>query len=299
MKNIGFVGLGIMGRPMARHLTKTGCTLYVNDVNESAVADLEELGALPSTLAEMGKCCDIIFLSLPSAAVCREVLCGEGGILASLRAGALIIDTSSNTPVEAREFAGYVQACRAGYIDCPVSGGETGATSGTLAFMAGGSQEDFDRAYPYFRAMGESALLVGTVGSGSIAKLANQVIVNMTIAAVSEALVLATKAGADPERVYEAIRGGLAGSAVLDAKAPMMYTRNFTPGGRISINHKDIGNVLLTAHAADVPMPMTSQLFEILQSLKVAGHMNDDHSGIVQYFEKLANVTVEVPKAAE
>ena len=158
--------------------------------------------------------------------------------------------------------------------------------------MAGGSSEDFERAYPYFMMMGASAILIGEVGSGCITKLANQVIVNLTIAAVSEAMVLATKAGADPEKVYKAIRGGLAGSVVLDAKVPMMLERNFIPGGKISINHKDIKNVIETAHIIDAPVPMSAQLFEIMQALKVHGHMDDDHSGIVQYFEALADIKV-------
>ncbi len=180
-----------------------------------------------------------------------------------------------------------------GFLDAPVSGGEPKAIDGTLAFMVGGAQEDFERALPYFQKMGASALLVGSSGSGSIAKLANQIIVNLNITAVAEALVLAAKAGADPEKVYQAIRGGLAGSTVLDAKAPMMITRNFKPGGKLSINLKDIKNVMTTAHALDVPLPFTSQLLEVMQALKVAGHIEDDHSGIVQYFEELAGVQVK------
>ena len=168
-----------------------------------------------------------------------------------------------------------------------------GIGAGTLAIMAGGDQEDFDAMKEYFDILGSSALLIGGSGSGSVTKLANQVIVNNTIAVVSEAFVLATKAGADPEKVYHAIRGGLAGSAVLDAKIPMIIERNFKPGGPIRINHKDIKNVVNTAHSIDVPIPYTAQLYEILQTLKIHGHMNDDHGGIVQYFEKLADVEVK------
>ena len=180
-----------------------------------------------------------------------------------------------------------------GFVDAPVSGGEPGAVAGTLAIMAGGDQKDFDAMKEYFDILGSSALLIGGSGSGSVTKLANQVIVNNTIAVVSEAFVLATKAGADPEKVYHAIRGGLAGSAVLDAKIPMIIERNFKPGGPIRINHKDIKNVVNTAHSIDVPIPYTAQLYEILQTLKIHGHMNDDHGGIVQYFEKLADVEVK------
>ena len=180
-----------------------------------------------------------------------------------------------------------------GFIDAPVSGGEPKAIDGTLAFMCGGRQEDYDKIYPYIMKMASSSLLVGPSGSGSVTKLTNQAIVNITIAAVGEAFVLAAKAGADPEKVYQAIRGGLAGSTVLDAKVPMILDRNFVPGGKISINHKDIKNVLATAHDIDVPMPLTAQLFEIQQALKVNGHFEDDHGGYVQYFEQLAACKVE------
>ncbi len=180
-------------------------------------------------------------------------------------------------------------------MDAPVSGGEPKAIDGTLAFMVGGQPETFERMQPYFKIMGASALLVGPCGSGCIAKLANQIIVNLNITAVAEALVFATKAGVDPDKVYQAIRAGLAGSTVLDAKAPMMIGRNFKPGGKLSINLKDIKNVMATAHALDVPLPFTSQLLEVMQALKVDGHLDDDHSGIVQYFEKLAGVQVQRP----
>ncbi|MBQ6294505.1 MAG: NAD-binding protein, partial [Firmicutes bacterium] len=163
---------------------------------------------------------------------------------------------------------------------------------GTLAFMAGGGQEDFDALKPHFEAMGSSAVLVGDVGSGSIAKLVNQVIVNLNIAAVSEAFVLCEKAGADPQKVYEAIRGGLAGSTVLDAKIPKILAGDFAPGGTIKVNRKDINNVLSTAHTCECPMPLSSQLFEIMQYLSAHGHLMDDHAGIVQYFEELADVKV-------
>jgi 2-hydroxy-3-oxopropionate reductase len=159
--------------------------------------------------------------------------------------------------------------------------------------MVGGDEEVFEKAKPYMEPYAASILLTGGCGSGSVTKLANQIIVNNNIAIVSEALVFAAKAGADPEKVYMAIRSGLAGSAVLDAKAPMMYNRNFVPGGTIKVNHKDITNVVKTAHAIDAPIPYTAQLYEIMQALKVHGHMGDDHAGIVQYFEALADVKVE------
>ena len=211
----------------------------------------------------------------------------------TLTAGKVVCDMSSVTPVESKECFAGLEKIGVGFVDSPVSGGEPGAVNGTLAFMAGGRQEDFDKLMPYYNIMGSSAVLIGDSGSGSVTKLANQIIVNNTIAIVSEAFVMATKAGADPVKVYEAIRGGLAGSAVLDAKIPMIVERNFVPGGKISINHKDIKNVVNTAHAIDVPIPYSAQLYEILQTLKIHGHMNDDHGGIVQYFEALADVQVK------
>ena len=292
MERIGFVGLGIMGRPMAKNLLSKGCDLSV-PTSSKASAELVQLGAMAIELKQLGRECAVIFLSLPNGDICKDVLFGENGIAAEIKPGSLIVDTSSITPAQAQYCAEKLREKGVGYLDCPVSGGEPGAVNGTLAFMAGGSNENFERAYPYFMMMGTSAILVGDVGSGCVTKLANQVIVNLTIAAVSEAMVLAAKAGADPEKVYMAIRGGLAGSAVLDAKAPMMIKRNFVPGGKISINHKDIKNVLETAHSVDAPVPMSAQLFEIMQTLKVHGHMNDDHSGIVQYFEALAGVEVK------
>lgn len=291
-ERIGFLGLGIMGRPMAKNLLKKGCELYISK-DSRAADELSALGAVCCTEAEIGEQCSLVFLSLPKGEICREVLFGSESISGTLKKGALVVDTSSITPVEAQEFSAKLAEIGVGYLDCPVSGGEPGAINATLSFMVGGTQEDFDRAFPYFMMMGNSAVRIGEVGSGSVCKLANQIIVNMTIASVSEALVFAAKAGADPEKVFHAIRGGLAGSAVLDAKVPMMLARNFIPGGKISINHKDIKNVLATAHEIDAPVPLSAQLFEMMQALKIDGHINDDHSGIVQYFEKLANVVVK------
>ncbi len=291
--NIGFIGLGIMGKPMAKNLRKAGVTLFVSDINEAAVAELEELGAKRASNAEIGAACDVIYTILPNGPIVQAVLFGENGVASTIKKGAVVVDSSSVTPGEAQLCAEKLAAKGAGFLDAPVSGGEPKAIDGTLSFMVGGSEEDFQKAYPYFMHMGASAVLVGPVGSGCITKLTNQVIVNLTIAAVSEGFVLAAKAGADPVKVFEAIRGGLAGSAVLEAKIPMIVKRNFKPGGTIAINHKDMKNVLDTAHAIDVPVPMSSQLFEIQQALKVAGHFNDDHGGYVQYFEKLAGVEVK------
>ena len=290
MSKVGFIGLGIMGKPMARNLLGAGIPLMVNDVNGNAMAELAGEDATAATAEEIAQQCEVIFTILPNGQIVQQVLFAVAG---AFRQGALVVDMSSVTPAQSAACADRLRQYGVGFLDAPVSGGESKAIDGTLAFMCGGSAVDFERAKPYFEIMGASSLLIGGVGSGSVTKLANQVIVNLTIAAVSEALVLTTKAGADPEKVYQAIRGGLAGSVVLDAKAPMMFERNFQPGGKISINHKDIGNVMTTAHEVDVALPLTAQLYEIMQSLKISGHMDDDHAGIVQYFEKLADVTVK------
>lgn len=293
MGKIGFIGLGIMGKPMARNLLKANVDLMVCDVNEKVEEELKREGASVGSYAQIGEECDIVFLILPNGNISKEVLFSKDGVASRLKEGKIVCDMSSVTPVESKECYERLGEIGVGFVDAPVSGGEPGAINATLAFMAGGSSKDFDALMPFFDIMGSSAVLIGDSGSGSVTKLANQIIVNNTIAIVSEAFVLATKAGADPVKVYHAIRGGLAGSAVLDAKIPMIVERNFVPGGKISINHKDIKNVVNTAHALDVPIPYSAQLYEILQTLKIHGHMDEDHGGIVQYFEALADVEVK------
>lgn len=292
MEKVGFIGLGIMGKPMVKHLLAAGCEVLVYDIDGAAVSDIAEHGATASTPNQIGIECNIIFTILPDGAIVKTVLFGEGGISKELRSGSVVADMSSILPSESVYCAEELKKQGVFFIDAPVSGGEPKAIDGTLVFMAGGEQQAFERVIPYFEIMGSSALLVGGSGSGSTTKLANQIIVNLNIAAMSEAFVLAAKAGVDLKNVYEAIRGGSAGSWVLDAKAHKVVTRNFKPGGKISINHKDIKNAMQTAHDLDVPMPMTTQLYEIMQYLKVHGHMDEDHSGIVKYFEMLAGLEV-------
>ncbi len=292
----GFIGLGIMGKPMATLMVKAGVELYVSDLNKDAVADLVALGAKEGSYETIGAQCDTVFTNLPNGAIVQSVLFGENGLAQYLKKGTVVCDFSSVTPTETATCYENLQKIGVGFVDSPVSGGEPKAIDGTLALMVGGDEADFNHLHPYFNIVGSSAILTGKSGSGSVTKLTNQVIVNMTIAVVSEAFVLATKAGANPEKVYQAIRGGLAGSAVLDAKIPLILDRNFVPGGKISINHKDIKNVMSSARDLDVPMQFTSQLFEIMQNLKVTGHFEEDHGGIVQYFEKLANIEVKRPE---
>lgn len=289
---LGFIGLGIMGKPMA-NLLKDGCNLLVYDINKSAVDELISCGAKYASVLEMGQECDIVFTILPNGTIVQDILFGMDGLAKTLKEGSIVVDMSSVTPTESILCANKLKDMGLEFIDSPVSGGEPKAIDGTLAFMAGGKEEIYKKVEPFFNIMGSSSILIGDNGSGSVTKLTNQVIVNLTIAAVSEAFVLAAKAGADPEKVYKAIRGGLAGSTILDAKIPMIMNRDFKPGGKISINLKDIKNVMQTAHNLDVPLPMTSQLLEIMQTLKVHGHLEDDHSGIAQYFEKLAGVEIK------
>jgi len=293
MEKLGFIGLGIMGRPMSINLLRGGVDLLVYDIDSNAVDILVDEGASFASLAEIGQKCDVVITILPNGAVVKEVLFAKDGLMSTMSSGSLVIDMSSVTPFDSRYCAERLGEKGIGFLDAPVSGGEPKAIDGTLAIMVGGSKHDFDKALPYFDILGSSAVLVGDSGSGSTAKLVNQIIVNGTIAVISEAFVFCMKAGADPKTVYNAIKDGLAGSTVLDAKIPMILERNFKPGGKISINHKDISNVVATAHNIDCPIPLSANLYEILQSLKVNNQMDDDHAAIVNYFERLAGVEVK------
>lgn len=293
MCKVGLIGLGIMGRPMAKHLLAANVDLMVCDINKKVVAELEMLGAKGGSYTQIGSLCDVIFLILPNGEIVQDVLFSSDGISENIKPGTIVCDMSSVTPGESIKCYEGLSKRGASFVDAPVSGGEPGAVAGTLAFMAGGDADIFEKLRPYFEIMGSTAVLVGKCGSGSITKLVNQMIVNNTIAVVSEAFVLAVKSGANPCKVYQAIRGGLAASAVLDAKVPMIINRNFEPGGKISINHKDVKNVISTAHAISVPVPYSAQLFEIMQSLKIHGYMDEDHGAIVKYFESLADIIVE------
>ncbi|MFD6439523.1 2-hydroxy-3-oxopropionate reductase [Peribacillus sp. NPDC060186] len=289
---IGFIGLGIMGKPMSFNLLKAGYELTVYDINTQTVEALVEAGAKAGTPTEMGETCDVIITMLPASHHVKQVVLGENGILETATEGTVIIDMSSISPVVSVEIANEAAKQGVEMMDAPVSGGEPKAVDGTLAIMVGGKESVFESVKDVLHSIGTDVTLVGKNGSGVTAKLANQIIVNLNIAAMSEALVLAAKAGIDVEKMYHAIRGGLAGSAVLDAKVPLILDRNFVAGGRIDINLKDITNVMETAHDIGVPLPLSSQLLEIFHALKVDGKAGDDHGGIVQYYEKLANVEV-------
>ena len=242
------------------------------------------------------KQCDVIITMLPNSPNVREVALAEDGIISAAKPGTVVIDMSSIDPVESKAIGAALAEKDIELMDAPVSGGEPKAIDGTLSVMVGGKKETFDRFYDLLMHMAASVVYVGELGSGNIAKLANQIIVASNIAAVAEALTFATKAGADPELVYQAIRGGLAGSTVMDAKAPMMMDRNFKPGFRIELHIKDLNNALNAAHAISSPVPITAQMMEIMQAVKADGHEKEDHSGMLHYYEKIANVTVEHKK---
>ena len=291
--NIGFIGLGIMGKPMAKNLLKAGHTLVVYDVVEAPVKELVEAGATAgSSPRDVAARSDLIITMLPNSPHVKKAVLGEGGVIEGVRPGSVLVDMSSIAPLASREVAAELAKKGVEMLDAPVSGGEPKAIDGTLAIMVGGKEAVFESVKDVLLKMGASAVLCGDIGAGNVTKLTNQIIVALNIAAMSEAFVLATKAGVDPERVFNAIKGGLAGSTVLNAKAPMVLEGNYKPGFRIELHIKDLQNALDTAHENGTPIPLTSVIMEIMQALKVDGKQSDDHGGIIQFYEKLAAVKV-------
>jgi 2-hydroxy-3-oxopropionate reductase len=290
---IGFIGLGIMGKPMSKNLLKAGYEVIVCDVTRAAVDEVVAAGAKSAvTPKEVARQTDLIITMLPNSPEVKQVVLGEGGIIESARPGTILADMSSIAPLVSRDVAAKLAAKGIEMLDAPVSGGQPKAIDGTLSVMVGGKPEIFDRCLPVFKAMAASVVRVGDIGAGNVTKLANQIVVALNIAAVSEALVLAAKVGVEPELVYQAIRGGLAGSTVMDAKAPLMMDRKFNPGFRINLHIKDLANALDTAHQVGAPLPLTASIMEIMQALKVDGLGDSDHGALVRYFEKLAQVEV-------
>ncbi|WP_313164626.1 2-hydroxy-3-oxopropionate reductase [Sedimentibacter sp.] len=291
---LGFIGLGIMGKPMSKNLIKAGHELVVCNNSIEPVNELVAMGAKAALNgAEVAKECDVIITMLPNSPHVKSVALGENGISDTAKPGTILIDMSSIDPVESKIIGGELAKKGIEMLDAPVSGGEPKAIDGTLSIMVGGKKENFDKFYDLLMVMGGSAVYVGDLGAGNIAKLANQIIVAVNIAAASEALTFAQKAGANPELVYQAIRGGLAGSTVLDAKAPMMLDRNFKPGFKIELHIKDLTNALNAGHAISAPVPLTSQVMEMMQVLKADGFEKEDHSSLVKYYEKISNVELE------
>jgi 2-hydroxy-3-oxopropionate reductase len=293
IERVGFVGLGIMGKPMARNLRNAGFTLSVHSRSAAPVDELVSEGAhradSPRACA-MGR--DAIVTMLPDSPDSERVILGENGVLEGAAAGSVVIDMSSIAPTVSQTIAKACEAKGVEFLDAPVSGGEPGAIAGQLAIMVGGRKEVFERALPIFEALGKSYVLCGGYGAGNTTKLANQIIVAANIEAVGEALVLARKAGLDPEVVFEAIRGGLAGSRVLDAKAPMMIAGNFEPGFRIRLHQKDLANALLTGKEIGVPLPVTALLQQMVSALVVNGRGDRDHSAIANFVEDMAQTHI-------
>ncbi len=290
---IGFIGLGIMGNPMAKNLLKAGHTLMFYDIVDAPVNELVAAGATAgSSPRDVAAQNDLIIAMLPNSPHVKRAVLGEGGVIEGAKPGSILVDMSSIAPLASREVAAELAKKGIEMLDAPVSGGEPKAIDGTLAIMVGGKEAIFEKVKEVLLKMGASAVLCGDIGAGNVTKLANQIIVALNIAAMSEAFVLATKAGVDPERVFNAIKGGLAGSTVLNAKAPMVLEGNYKPGFRIELHIKDLQNALDTAHEIGTPIPLTSQIMEIMQALKVDGKQSDDHGGVIQFYEKLANVKV-------
>ena len=292
-ERIGVIGLGIMGKPMARNLMTAGHEVVVYDLFPEPVEELVTDGAVLGTSpADVASKSDITVVMVQNSPQSTTVALGENGIIEAADKGQLVVDMSSIAPLVSQKIGKELAEAGIDFLDAPVSGGEPGAIAGTLAIMVGGTQTAFDRAAPIFEATGASAVLCGEVGAGGFTKLANQICVAANINGLAEALVLTSKAGLNPETVFNAIKGGLAGPNVMNAKAPMMFERNFQAGFRIELHLKDINNVMDTAQQMGVPLQMSAQLQQVLQALFNEGNGTDDHAGMLKYVEALAKVEV-------
>ncbi len=291
---VGFIGLGIMGKPMSKNLVRAGYQLVVYNRSKASVEELVGLGAMavnsPKEVAEKS---DVIITMLPDSPQVFEICLGKDGIIDGIRKGQVVIDMSSINPLKSRELSVVLSTNGVEFLDAPVSGGETKAIEGTISIMVGGKKEVFDKNFDIMKAMADSVVYVGEVGSGNIAKLANQVIVALNIAAIGEAFTLVAKAGVDPNLVYQAIRSGSAGSSLLDAKVSRILKRNFEPGFKIEHHIKDLKNTLDMSQELILSLPLTSNVMEIMQVLKEDGNEKDDNIGIVKYYEKLNKIVVE------
>ena len=292
-KQAGFVGLGIMGRPMVRNLMKAGYAVRVYDVVGSAMEEMVTDGATAASSArEVAEKEPIVITMVPDSADSEAAILGANGALEGASRGSAVIDMSSIAPSTSQKIAAACESQGVDFLDAPVSGGEPGAIAGTLAIMVGGKKDVFDRHVDLMGVMGGSVVHCGEYGAGNITKLANQIIVAVNIEAVGEALVLAKKAGLDPNVVFEAIKGGLAGSTVLNAKAPMMIAGDFKPGFRIRLHQKDLHNALLTGKELGVPLPVTGLVQQMVGSLVNEGKADWDHSAIATFLEGMATTTI-------
>ncbi|CAA9459656.1 MAG: 2-hydroxy-3-oxopropionate reductase [uncultured Rubrobacteraceae bacterium] len=288
-QKIGFVGLGIMGRPMAKNLIEAGHELVLyNRTKEKA----EELAGDGATVADtpraVAESSGIIVTMLPDSPDVEAVVAGEGGLLEGIGEGSLIVDMSTISPVVARALAGKAREKGASMIDAPVSGGDVGAKDGTLSIMVGGSEEDFERARPLFEVMGKTVTHVGDAGAGQVVKACNQIVVGLTIEAVSEALVLGSKAGVEPSKILDVLSGGLAGNKVMEVKRDKFLDHSFDPGFRVELHHKDLGIALAAGREYGVSLPVTAIVDQMLEALKVRGRGDRDHSAILTFIEDLA-----------
>lgn len=291
MDRIGFIGLGIMGMPMSKNLKKAGFDVLAGVRNPARIKEAAESGIpVAGSFAQVARECGIIITMLPNSPQVKELLLGEEGIAREAKPGTLFIDMTSGAPGDSREIYAELKKRGLSFMDAPVSGGEPMAVAGTLAIMAGGSEADFRRAGPLFAAMGSSDTLVGPAGSGNTCKLANQIIVAGNIAALAEGLMLAEKAGADTQKVFAAIKGGLAGSNVMNAKAPMMLADQYQPGFRMDLHIKDLMNARNTGALVNAPLPLTGKILEMMERLSAGGSGACDHSALAKYYEELGGV---------
>jgi 2-hydroxy-3-oxopropionate reductase len=289
MTKVGFIGLGIMGGPMAGHLQAGGCKLYLHDVKNPPLALVEGGATVCTNAAEVAKRADIVIVMVPDTPQVEQVLFGEDGVAAALAPGKIVVDMSSISPLATKEFAKKINKRDCDYLDAPVSGGEVGAKAASLTIMVGGEQEAYERVLPLFRMMGKNITLVGGNGDGQTAKVANQIIVALTIQAVSEALLFASRAGADPGRVREALMGGFAASRILEVHGERMVKRTFAPGFRIALHQKDLNLALQGAKSLGVALPNTAMVQELMNSCAAHGGEQLDHSALCQAIERMSN----------
>ena len=286
---VGFVGLGIMGAPMALNLLKAGHVLFVHTRSKVPLALAEGGATLCTSSEEVARRADVIITMLPDTPQVDEVLFGERGIASGLQAGKVVVDMSSISPGATKDFAKRINALGCDYVDAPVSGGEVGAKAASLTIMVGGPQAAFDRVKPLFELMGKNITLVGGNGDGQTTKVANQIIVALNIEAVAEALLFASKAGADPVRVREALMGGFAASRILEVHGERMIRRTFNPGFRIGLHQKDLNLALQGAREMGLSLPHTASAAQLMQSCAAHGHADLDHSALCQALEQMAN----------
>ena len=290
---IGFIGLGIMGKPMAKNLLKAGHEVVCFDVNKDNVENVVAAGAsAAASSADVASRVPLVITMLPNSPHVKSVVMGEGGVLEGAAEGLILIDMSSIAPLASQEVEKACAQKKVRMLDAPVSGGEPKAVDGTLAIMVGGEKALFDEVRDILLVMGSSAVHCGPIGAGNTTKLANQVIVALNIAAVAEAFTLVRKAGVDPHLVFEAIKGGLAGSTVMNAKAPMMMDSNFKPGFKIDLHIKDLANALDTGHGVGSPLPLTALAREMMETLHADGFGGDDHSALARYYAKLSGTAI-------